>query len=74
MCSVAQSAVSSYNQYSNIDSNIDDVTAARQLSSMVVIKAKMSYCDLMKEQEKLMMESIGEGDSKSMSKAEDINR
>ena len=74
VCSVAQSAVSSYNQYSNIDSNIDDVTTARQLSSMIVIKAKMSYCDLMKEQEKLMLESIWEGDPKAMSKAKVINR
>ena len=63
MCSVPQSAVSSYNQYSNIDSNIDDVTAA-----------KISYCDLMKEQEKLMMQRVGEGDSKAMSKATDMNR
>ena len=56
-------AAMSKNQYFHINGNIDEMMA-RQLSSTVVIKAKMTLHDLMREQAKLRTDNIGKSGTK----------
>ena len=56
-------ATMSKNQYFHINGNINEMTA-RQLSSTVVIRAKMTLHDLMREQANLRTENVGESGSK----------